>query len=216
MRGVKCSICWTGGERLCMRQHRRRRLPLMVVSWGWQPERINLLCPDGGVSRFVLEREWQCAPCPAARCACRGRRTSRSTCLPSVPLVRTERRSRPAVSLPCPCLSGTDRVGRAQGTKPRRRVGHRKGNGTPLCAVACFPAVAGQIGTGYSAGRLRSPVPSRHGPPQRKRPAQCAGTGYSAGLRPMCRQREWATARARGEPPPYPRGSLSAGDTARL
>jgi len=30
----------------------------LVVSWGWEPERTNLLNLDGGTSRFVLENEW--------------------------------------------------------------------------------------------------------------------------------------------------------------
>ena len=31
----------------------------LVVSWGWKPERTNLLALDGGASRFVIENEWQ-------------------------------------------------------------------------------------------------------------------------------------------------------------
>ena len=68
MRGVKCSICWTGGERLCMRQHRRRRLPLMVVSWGWKPPLTPALSQGEreGPSRFVEGNEWQGTRDPAA------------------------------------------------------------------------------------------------------------------------------------------------------
>jgi len=38
----------------------------MVVSWGWEPERTNLLNLDGGASRFVLEHEWTGTRDPAA------------------------------------------------------------------------------------------------------------------------------------------------------
>ena len=38
----------------------------MVVSWGWEPERTNLLSLDGSASRFVLENEWQGTRDPAA------------------------------------------------------------------------------------------------------------------------------------------------------
>jgi isopenicillin-N epimerase len=38
----------------------------LVVSWGWEPERTNLLNLDGGASRFVLENEWQGTRDPAA------------------------------------------------------------------------------------------------------------------------------------------------------
>ena len=38
----------------------------LVVSWGWEPERANLLNLDGGASRFVLENEWQGTRDPAA------------------------------------------------------------------------------------------------------------------------------------------------------
>jgi len=37
-----------------------------VVSWGWEPERTNLLDLDSGASRFVLENEWQGTRDPAA------------------------------------------------------------------------------------------------------------------------------------------------------
>ena len=37
-----------------------------MVSWGWEPERTNLLNLDGGASRFVLENEWQGTRDPAA------------------------------------------------------------------------------------------------------------------------------------------------------
>jgi isopenicillin-N epimerase len=37
-----------------------------VISWGWEPERINLVNLDGGASRFVLENEWQGTRDPAA------------------------------------------------------------------------------------------------------------------------------------------------------
>jgi isopenicillin-N epimerase len=36
------------------------------VSWGWEPERANLLNLDGVTSRFVLENEWQGTRGPAA------------------------------------------------------------------------------------------------------------------------------------------------------
>jgi isopenicillin-N epimerase len=38
----------------------------LVVSWGWEPERTNLLNLDGATSRFVLENEWQGTRDPAA------------------------------------------------------------------------------------------------------------------------------------------------------
>ena len=38
----------------------------LVVSWGWGPERTNLLNLDGAASRFVLENEWQGTRGPAA------------------------------------------------------------------------------------------------------------------------------------------------------
>ena len=38
----------------------------LVVSWGWEPERTNLLNLDGTASRFVLENEWQGTRDPAA------------------------------------------------------------------------------------------------------------------------------------------------------
>jgi isopenicillin-N epimerase len=38
----------------------------LVVSWGWEPERTNLLNLDGAASRFVLENEWQGTRDPAA------------------------------------------------------------------------------------------------------------------------------------------------------
>jgi isopenicillin-N epimerase len=38
----------------------------LVVSWGWEPERTNLLNLDGDASRFVLENEWQGTRDPAA------------------------------------------------------------------------------------------------------------------------------------------------------
>jgi isopenicillin-N epimerase len=38
----------------------------LVVSWGWEPERTNLLSLNGGASRFVLENEWQGTRDPAA------------------------------------------------------------------------------------------------------------------------------------------------------
>ena len=38
----------------------------LVVSWGWEPERTNLLSLDGGASRFVLEQEWQGSRDPGA------------------------------------------------------------------------------------------------------------------------------------------------------
>ena len=37
-----------------------------MVSWGWEPEKTNLLDLDGGASRFVLENEWQGTRDPAA------------------------------------------------------------------------------------------------------------------------------------------------------
>jgi isopenicillin-N epimerase len=38
----------------------------LVVSWGWEPERTNLLNLDGEASRFALENEWQGTRDPAA------------------------------------------------------------------------------------------------------------------------------------------------------
>jgi isopenicillin-N epimerase len=38
----------------------------LVVSWGWEPERTNLLDLDDTASRFVLENEWQGTRDPAA------------------------------------------------------------------------------------------------------------------------------------------------------
>ena len=38
----------------------------LVVSWGWEPERTNLLDLDGDCSRFVLENEWQGTRDPSA------------------------------------------------------------------------------------------------------------------------------------------------------
>jgi len=48
---------------------RREMQPLLeplVVSWGWEPEKTNLLSLDSGASRFVLEQEWQGTRDPAA------------------------------------------------------------------------------------------------------------------------------------------------------
>jgi isopenicillin-N epimerase len=38
----------------------------LVISWGWEPEKTNLLDLDGDASRFVLENEWQGTRDPAA------------------------------------------------------------------------------------------------------------------------------------------------------
>ena len=38
----------------------------LVVTWGCEPERTNLLNLDGAASRFVLENEWQGTRDPAA------------------------------------------------------------------------------------------------------------------------------------------------------
>jgi isopenicillin-N epimerase len=38
----------------------------LVISWGWEPERTNLLNLDGSASCFVLENEWQGTRDPSA------------------------------------------------------------------------------------------------------------------------------------------------------
>jgi len=55
-----------GSAFLYARQEAQHLLEPLVVSWGWEPERTNLLALDEGASRFVLEQEWQGTRDPAA------------------------------------------------------------------------------------------------------------------------------------------------------
>ncbi len=48
-----------GAAFLYVRPHMQPLVEPLVVSWGWEPERTNLLNLDGDTSRFVLENEWQ-------------------------------------------------------------------------------------------------------------------------------------------------------------
>jgi len=55
-----------GSAFLYARRDVQHLLEPLVVSWGWEPERTNLLNLDGDASRFVLENEWQGTRNPAA------------------------------------------------------------------------------------------------------------------------------------------------------
>ena len=55
-----------GAGLLYARREVQYLLEPLVVSWGWEPERTNLLNLDGATSRFVLENEWQGTRDPAA------------------------------------------------------------------------------------------------------------------------------------------------------
>jgi len=55
-----------GSAFLYARQEVQHLLEPLAVSWGWEPERTNLLDLDGNSSRFVLENEWQGTRDPAA------------------------------------------------------------------------------------------------------------------------------------------------------
>ena len=55
-----------GSAFLYARREVQHLLEPLVVSWGWEPERTNLLNLDGAASRFVLENEWQGTRDPAA------------------------------------------------------------------------------------------------------------------------------------------------------
>jgi len=61
---------WTcsppGSAFLYARREVQHLIEPLVVSWGWEPERTNLLNLDGTTSRFVLENEWQGTRDPAA------------------------------------------------------------------------------------------------------------------------------------------------------
>lgn len=54
---------WLGSPKgagfLYARRELQHLLEPLVVSWGWEPARTNLLSLDGDTSRFVLENEWQ-------------------------------------------------------------------------------------------------------------------------------------------------------------
>ncbi len=62
----KWAMCAKGSAFLYARQEVQHLLEPLVVSWGWEPERTNLLALDEGASRFVLEQEWQGTRDPAA------------------------------------------------------------------------------------------------------------------------------------------------------
>ncbi len=55
-----------GSAFLYARREVQHLIEPLVVSWGWEPERTNLLSLDGAESRFVLENEWQGTRDPAA------------------------------------------------------------------------------------------------------------------------------------------------------
>jgi len=55
-----------GSAFLCARLEVQHLVEPLVISWGWEPERTNLLNLDGAASRFVLENEWQGTRDPAA------------------------------------------------------------------------------------------------------------------------------------------------------
>ena len=55
-----------GSTFLYARREVQHLIEPLVVSWGWEPERTNLLDLDSGASRFVLENEWQGTRDPAA------------------------------------------------------------------------------------------------------------------------------------------------------
>ncbi len=48
-----------GSAFLYARREVQHLLDPLVMSWGWEPERTNLLNLDGAASSFVLENEWQ-------------------------------------------------------------------------------------------------------------------------------------------------------------
>ena len=58
--------CSKGSAFLYARREVQHLVEPLVVSWGWEPERTNLLDLDSGASRFVLENEWQGTRDPAA------------------------------------------------------------------------------------------------------------------------------------------------------
>jgi isopenicillin-N epimerase len=58
--------CPPGSAFLYARKEVQHLIEPLVVSWGWEPERTNLLDLDGNASRFVLENEWQGTRDPAA------------------------------------------------------------------------------------------------------------------------------------------------------
>jgi isopenicillin-N epimerase len=55
-----------GAGFLYARQEVQSLLEPLVVSWGWEPEKTNLLALDGEASPFVLQQEWQGTRDPAA------------------------------------------------------------------------------------------------------------------------------------------------------
>jgi isopenicillin-N epimerase len=58
--------CPPGSAFLYARREVQDLLQPLVISWGWEPERTNLLNFEGETARFVLENEWQGTRDPAA------------------------------------------------------------------------------------------------------------------------------------------------------
>lgn len=57
--------CLPGSAFLYARLEVQLLVEPQVISWGWEPERTNLLNLDGAASRSVLENEWQGTRDPA-------------------------------------------------------------------------------------------------------------------------------------------------------